>query len=88
MEAIKRIFKFGLGTAFGAAVGGGIGALMAPQRGEDLQAEARALIDDVKTEGEAARIATEESLARRFRQQVDDSVALTPKTEHQPPKSV
>ena len=47
MEAIKRVFKFSMGGIVGAAVGAGVAMFMAPQRGEQLQAETQALIPTV-----------------------------------------
>ena len=88
MEAVKRVFKFGLGSAFGAAVGGGIAAFLAPQRGKELQAASHSLIQEAKIEGEQAQRATEAEMARRFRAQVADDKALTGEVEHREPKPI
>jgi gas vesicle protein len=88
MEAVKRIFKFGVGSAFGAAVGGGIAAFLAPQRGSELQAASRSLIQEAKIEGEEAQRLTEAEMARRFRIQVADDKALTGEVEHREPKPI
>lgn len=86
MEAIKRVFKFSVGGALGAAVGAGVAALMAPKRGEELQKESMALVDQVKAEGEAAKLAKEQEMMNRFRSQVHDSAAFTEQDRHQAPK--
>lgn len=88
MEAVKRVFKFALGSAFGAAVGGGIAAFLAPQKGNELQAASRSLIQEAKIEGEQAQQETEAEMARRFRVQVADDKALTGEVEHREPKQV
>lgn len=88
MEAIKRVFKFSVGGALGAAVGAGVAALMAPKRGEDLRKESMALVEQVKTEGEAAKLAKEQEMMNRFRSQVHDSTAFTEQDRHQAPKQV
>lgn len=86
MEAIKRVFKFSVGGALGAAVGAGVAALMAPKRGEELQKESMALVDEVKSQGEAAKLAKEQEMMNRFRSQVHDSAAFTEQDRHQAPK--
>lgn len=88
MEAVKRVFRFGLGSAFGAAVGGGIAAFLAPQRGKELQAASRSLVQEAKIEGEQAQRVTEAEMARRFRVQVADDKALTGEVEHREPKPI
>lgn len=84
MDAVKRILKFGLGGAFGAAMGAGIASLFAPQKGQDLQKTSRAFVEEARTEGASAQAATETALTERFRQQVKDQNALTgaQKPEH------
>lgn len=88
MEAVKRIFKFGVGSAFGAAVGGGIAAFLAPQRGAELRSASHSLIEEAKIEGEEAQRLTEAEMARRFRIQVADDKALTGEVEHREPKPI
>lgn len=88
MEAIKRVFKFGLGGALGAAVGAGVAAFMAPKRGEDIQKESMAFVEQVKTEGEAAKLAKEQELLNRYRSQVNDPTAFTEQDRYQAPKQV
>lgn len=88
MEAIKRVFKFGLGGAFGAAVGAGVAGLFAPQKGEELRTTSRSLIQQAKLEGAMAQRTTEEQLAQRFRAQVADDKALTGEVKHREPKKV
>jgi gas vesicle protein len=88
MEAIKRVFKFSVGGAFGAAIGAGVAAFLAPQRGEDLQAASKSLVDQVKADGEAAKAAKEQEMMNRFRSQVNDNTAFTEAQRHQAPKQV
>lgn len=88
MEAVKRVLKFGLGGAFGAAIGAGVASLLAPQRGEEFQATSRAFLDEVKSEGERAQQATEAEMSRRFRVQVSDDKALTGDPEHREPRLI
>ena len=57
MEAIKRVFKFSIGGALGAAIGAGVAVLTAPKRGEEFRKESLALVEQVKSEGEAAKLA-------------------------------
>jgi gas vesicle protein len=77
MEAVRRVFKFGLGGAIGTGIGLVVGSLLAPQRGEDLQQATRNLIDEAKRAGEEAQARTEAELRQRFRQDVHDPAALT-----------
>jgi gas vesicle protein len=86
MEAIKRVFKFGMGGALGAAIGAGIAALLAPKRGEEIQQESMAFVEQVKAEGEAAKLAREQEMMNRFRSQVNDPTAFTEENRYQPPK--
>jgi len=88
MEAIKRVFKFGIGGALGAAIGVGVASLLAPQRGEELQRSSRLFLEEVKAEGDRAQRETEARLAEKYRIQVNDSTALTGETRHSAPKSV
>jgi gas vesicle protein len=88
MEAIKRVFKFGMGGALGAAIGAGVASLFAPQKGEELQTASRSFVTEVKTAGDIAQQETEARLAQRFRVQVADDKALTGDTEHRAPRLV
>lgn len=88
MEAIRRVFKFGLGGTLGAVVGAGIASLLAPQTGEELQRNSHAFLDDVKAEGDRARQETESELSEKYRVQVADPKALTGDTEHYEPKMI
>jgi gas vesicle protein len=88
MEAIKRIFKFSMGSVVGAAVGAGVAAILAPKRGEEIQQETLALVDMVKNEGDAAKAAKEQEMMNRFRSQVNDTTAFTEQARHQAPKQV
>ena len=76
MAAGKRLIAFGGGSLVGAAIGAAVAGLLAPQRGEDLQRQARALIDEARSEGDRAAEETRQALASRFRGRVDDPVAL------------
>ena len=76
MAAGKRLLAFGGGSLLGAAIGAAVAALLAPQPGEDLQRQTRALIDEVTSEGDRAAEETRQHLANRFRGRVDDPVAL------------
>lgn len=88
MEAVKRVFKFGLGGAFGAVIGAGVASLFAPQKGEDLQVASRTFLDEVKNEGDRAQRETEASLSERFRIQVADEKALTDDPTHREPRLI
>lgn len=88
MEAIKRVFKFGLGGALGAAIGAGVASLLAPQKGEELQTASRSFISEVKAAGDMAQQETETRMAQRFRVQVADDKALTGDAEHREPRLV
>lgn len=88
MEAIKRVFKFGMGGVLGAAIGAGVAALTAPKRGEEFRKESLALVEQVKSEGEAAKRAKEQEMMNRFRSQVHDSSAFTEQDRYQAPKQV
>jgi gas vesicle protein len=88
MEAVKRIFKFGMGGAVGAAIGAGVAAFLAPKRGEEIQADTQSFINTVKTEGDAAKAAKEREMMNRFRSQVNDPTAFTEQARHQAPKRV
>jgi gas vesicle protein len=88
MEAIKRVFKFGMGGALGAAIGSGVAILFAPQKGEELQTSSRSFVTQVKTAGDIAQQQTETRLAERFRVQVADDKALTGDAEHREPRLV
>lgn len=72
MEAIRRVFKFGLGGALGAVIGVGVASLLAPQKGADLQRSSRMFIDEVKAEGDRAARETEARLSEKYRIQVKE----------------
>jgi gas vesicle protein len=88
MEAIKRLFKFGMGGAVGAAVGAGVAALLAPRRGDELREETQTMVSQVKADGDAAKAAKEQEMMNRFRSQVHDNAAFTEQDRHQAPKHV
>ncbi len=74
---MQGLLKFLAGGAAGTAVGLVVGSLLAPQRGEDLQATARQRVADAKQAGDEAERETEAVLRDRFRQKVNDPTALT-----------
>jgi gas vesicle protein len=75
--AMQGLLKFLVGGAAGTAVGLVVGSLLAPQRGEELQAVARQRVEDAKRAGDEAERETEAELRERFRQKVNDPVALS-----------
>lgn len=77
MEAVRRVFKFGLGGAVGTGIGLVIGSLLAPQKGEDLQKSSRALIDEARRAGAEAQARTEAELTQKYRHRVSDQAAFT-----------
>lgn len=76
---MMRLVKFGGGALFGAAVGAIVATLFAPQSGAALQTQTRDLIGEAKRQGDLAQAETTQSLARRFREKVNDPNALTPR---------
>ena len=56
---LSGLIKFVAGSAVGGAVGVAIGALMAPKSGAETQADAAALIQGAKAEGQRAQQAAE-----------------------------
>ena len=74
---LSGLIKFVAGSAVGGAVGVAIGALMAPKSGAETQADAAALIQGAKAEGQRAQQAAEAAAAERFRNKVQDPSALT-----------
>lgn len=78
-SGIASLAKFALGSALGATLGASIGLLMAPRSGEQTQANTAAFIDNLKTEGERARLEAETQMAERFRHKVGDPNAFTQK---------
>ena len=74
---MQGLVKFLVGGAAGTAVGLVVGSFLAPQRGEELQAEAKRRVDDAKRAGDEAERATEEILRQRFRERVNDPRAFT-----------
>ncbi len=76
MAAGRKLLMFGGGSMLGAAVGAAVGSLLAPQRGEELQRQVHALINEARTEGDRAAEETRQALANRFRGRVNDPAAL------------
>lgn len=76
-SGISTLAKFVAGSAFGATLGATIGLLMAPRSGEETQAQTAAFMENLKTEGERARVEAEAQVAERFRQKVNDPTAFT-----------
>ncbi|HYI25973.1 MAG TPA: YtxH domain-containing protein [Thermomicrobiales bacterium] len=77
---MQGLVKFLVGGAAGTAVGLVVGSLLAPQRGDEFQAEARRRMDAARRAGDEAERETEAVLRERFRQRVSDPTALTPST--------
>lgn len=73
---MQGLLKFVASSAAGLAVGAVIASLVAPKSGQELQADASALFERVRTEGEQARVEAEEQAAERFRQRVNDPSAF------------
>lgn len=63
---LGTLFKFVGGVVIGAAVGGLIGVIVAPEGGEDLKSDIRAYIDDVKESGRQAEAQRRAELEARF----------------------
>jgi hypothetical protein len=55
-----------------------VGTLLAPQKGEDFQAEARRRVSAARQAGDDAERLTTDALQERFRQRVNDPTAFTP----------
>lgn len=77
MGILVKLSKFSLGSALGAAVGVAVGTVLAPQRGEELQSRAAALLDEARSTGRQAQSATETAMRERFRVQTNDPQAFT-----------
>jgi gas vesicle protein len=76
MASIDGLLKFIVGGAAGTAVGLAVASLLAPQKGEDLQAAAHQRIADAKAAGDEAERQTEAAIKDRFRQRVGDPDAF------------
>lgn len=72
------LVKFLAGGATGAAIGLVVGSLLAPQKGEELQAEARRRVDAARAAGDDAEHQAVAALQERFRQRVNDPSAFAP----------
>lgn len=78
-SGLSTLVKFAAGSAFGATLGATIGLLMAPRSGEQTRTHTAAWMENLKTEGERARIEAEAQVAERFRQKVNDPTAFSQK---------
>ena len=76
MAAGKRLLAFGGGGLLGAAIGAAVAGMLAPQRGEELQQQARGFLDEVRSEGDRAAEETRQALVSRFQGRVNDPEAL------------
>jgi gas vesicle protein len=79
MSAFGGLVKFVVGGAAGTAVGLAVGSLLAPKKGSEFQSDVHSRIAESKVAGEEAERQTIEQLQQRFRQQVGDSKAFTPR---------
>ena len=77
MASLAGLLKFIAGGATGTAVGLAVASLLAPQKGEVLQAETHQRISDARAAGDEAEIQTRAAMEERFRQRVGDRNALT-----------
>jgi gas vesicle protein len=75
---MQGLVKFLVGGLAGTAVGLVVGGLMAPQRGEELQAETRRRLAAAQEAGDDAERLTKSALEERFRQRVNDPKAFSP----------
>ena len=75
---MQGLVKFLAGGAAGAVVGLVVGSLLAPQKGEELQAEARRRLVAAREAGDEAERQTVDALQERYRQRVKDPAAFTP----------
>ncbi len=74
-----KLMKFLVGGAAGTVVGLVVGSLLAPQQGEQLQAQTRLLVAEAKTAGAEAERETTRHLQERFRERVNDPSAFAPR---------
>lgn len=77
MALLGGLMRFVLGAAAGTAVGAGVASLLAPQKGEELQAATHQRLADAKVAGDEAERETELAMQDRFRQRVGDPTAFT-----------
>ena len=71
-----KFMAFALGGAIGTAVGAGVSALLAPQRGSALQDDVQATLQEAREAGDRADVAAREEFRRRYRERVGDPDAL------------
>jgi gas vesicle protein len=76
MGVIKRLGSFIAGGFLGAAVGGAVAMVVAPQSGEEFAEGVERRVDQAKRAGLEAQARTEEELIRRFRAETGDPGAL------------
>lgn len=77
MGAFNRLVRFGAGGALGAAIGGVIAYLYAPQSGDELTGKVRTRLDDARVAGATAKEAKEQEFIARYRAVVNDPDALS-----------
>lgn len=61
------LIKLAGGLIIGAAVGVAVASILAPKRGEELQSDIRAYLDEVRSAGAAAEAQRRAELESRFR---------------------
>ena len=76
MGAGRRLARFGGGSALGAGLGAALAVLFARQSGEDLRHGLRERLRRIRLAGVEAQAAKTDELVRRFRETVDDPLAL------------
>ena len=84
MDAIRRMLAMAGGGLVGAAVGAAVTALLTPKRGEEVERDIRARIDDARRAREAAEAETARRLTAEFRASVHDPNALQPEPDIEP----
>ena len=84
MDAIRRMLAMAGGGLVGAAVGAAVTALLTPKRGEEVERDIRARIDDARRAREAAEAETARRLTAEFRTSVHDPDALQPEPDTKP----
>ncbi len=72
----KRLLKFGSGGLLGAAVGTAVAILWAPQSGDELKGRLADRLRQARLAGAEAKVAREDQLIRKFREEVEDPEAL------------
>lgn len=76
MAAGRRIVGFGTGGVLGAALGGVVAYLFAPQSGKELTEKVQGRLDEMRIAGAQAKLEKQRELIGRFRETVEDPTAL------------